>query len=174
MYKGKMMKFSINENVNCCSTITANPHSCCTPQPEVEKECPHCHNKAKGVLKKTLNALLKDETKASLKFLEGFFYCKTPSCDVIYFRNDTLLYQKDLKVTVGIKTGATPANLCYCFGWTKEKIEDEIKHTGKTKALDDIKNKMKDIGCSCEIKNPSGNCCLIDVKRFITQTKEKL
>lgn len=167
MYKGKMMKFSINENVKCCSTIAANPHSCCTPQPEGKKECPCCHNKAKGVLEKTLNALLKNETKDSLKSLESFFYCKTSSCDVVYFRDDIFLYQKDLKVTVGIKEGVKPANLCYCFGWTKEKIEDEIKHTGKTKALNDIKEKMKNIGCLCEIKNPSGSCCLGDVKKAI-------
>ena len=93
---------------------------------------------------------------------------------MIYFKDDILLYQKDLKVTVGIKEGAKPSNLCYCFGWTKEKIEDEIKHYGKTKALDDIKRKMKDIGCSCEIKNPSGSCCLRDVKEAMSQIEKKL
>ena len=168
------MKFTINKNANCCTTAVTNPHSCCTPQPKGKKECPYCHNKAKGVIEKTLNALVKDETKASLKSLEGFFYCKTPSCDVIYFRDDTLLYQKDLKVIVGIKTGAKPANLCYCFGWTKEKIEDEIKKYGKTKALDDIKGKMKDIGCSCEIKNPSGNCCLRDIQKAINEIEKAI
>ena len=161
------MKFSINENVNCCSTTVANPHSCCTLQPEGKKECPRCHNKAKGVLEKTLNALLTQKTKESFNSLEGFCYCKTPSCDVIYFRDDTLLYQKDLKVSVGIKEGAKPANLCYCFEWTKEKIEEEIRRYGKTRALDDIKEKMKDTGCSCEIKNPSGSCCLGDIKKAI-------
>lgn len=167
------MKFRAKENASYCSTIKENPHSCCTPQPKLKEECPHCRSQAKGVLEKTLNSLLKDEVKESLKSLEGFFYCKTPSCDVIYFKNDILLYQKDLKVMVGIKDGVKPANLCYCFGWTKEMIEDEIKQHGKTEALDDIQKKMKDIGCSCEIKNPSGSCCLGDVKKAINEMKEK-
>jgi len=168
-----MMKFIAKENASYCSITKENPHNCHTPQSKLKKECPLCQNVAKRVLEKTLNSLLKDEVKESLESLDGFFYCKTSFCDVIYFKNDILLYQKDLKVTVGIKDRAKPANLCYCFGWTKEMIEDEIKKHGKTKALDDIQKKMKDIGCSCEIKNPSGSCCLGDVKKAINEIKEK-
>ena len=70
------MKFNIKENANCCSATIANPHSCCTPQPKERKECPHCHNEAKGVLEKTLNALLKDDAKDPLISLKDFFIVK--------------------------------------------------------------------------------------------------
>lgn len=75
--------------------------------------------------------------------------------------------QKDLTVTVGLKEGAVPATLCYCFGWTKEKIAEELHQTGTTGALEDIKAKMKDPGCSCEIFNLSGGCYPGDVTAAI-------
>jgi len=67
------------------------------------------------------------------------------------------------------KGGAVPATVCYCFGWTKENIKAELDETGDTTALEDIKAKMKNPGCSCEILNPSGGCCLGDVGKVIKE-----
>jgi hypothetical protein len=156
-------------SVVCDTSPDNNKHNCCTPQPKQKSICPKCNQKAKGVLAKTLKYILKDETKHRLPTLEGYHYCKTPSCEVIYFKNDEILTQDDLKVTVGLKEGVSPATLCYCFGWTKEKIISQIKKNGSTNALDDIKAKMKDPGCSCEIKNPSGSCCMGDVTKAVKE-----
>lgn len=65
-----------------------------------------------------------------------------------------------------------PDMLCYCFGWTKTAIATELIQMGKTKALHDIRFKMKTKGCSCTTLNPSGKCCLTDVKVFIDEKKE--
>jgi len=66
-----------------------------------------------------------------------------------------------------------PNKLCYCFGWTKDLIKDNIEKTGKTNALEDIKNKIKTIGCNCATLNPSGKCCLKDVEAFILLLKSQ-
>lgn len=162
------MKFSLKKEPDCCAT-TSQPEGegCCTPQPKGKALCPKCGEHAKGVLARTLAHLLTEEAKASLACLEGFHYCKTPSCEVVYFRSEELLTQKDLTITVGLKEGAVPATLCYCFGWTEEKIVEELRQTGETHALEDIKAKMKNPGCSCEILNPGGGCCLGDVTAAI-------
>jgi len=151
---------------NSCST-ELELHNCCTPQPKGKVECPSCHQKAKGVLGKTFEALVIDETKAKFLCFDGFYYCKTPNCTTIYFRDETILTQEDIKVVVGLKDGAIPATVCYCFDWTKEKIKSELEATGATIALEDIKIKMENPGCSCEILNPSGGCCLGDVSKAI-------
>ena len=143
--------------------------NCCTPQPKGKVVCPTCGEKAKGVLAKTLDALLTLNTKSNLSCLDGFYYCKTAECKTIYFREDLVLRQEHLSVTVGLKKGANPATLCYCFEWTKGKIQEEIQATGGTKALDDIKAKMENPGCSCEVLNPSGGCCLGDVSKVIKE-----
>ena len=146
---------------------TTDAHNCCTPKPKGKQLCPRCGHEARGVLPKTLEHLLTRETKNHLDTLEAFYYCTTPACAVIYFRDQTVLTQKDVMVTVGCKEGAEPQTVCYCFGWTGEKIRRDFEERGRTSALDDIKAKMKDPGCSCEILNPSGGCCLGDVTKTI-------
>jgi len=156
------MIFSTNKQENM---------GCCTPQPKGKVVCPECQEKAKGVLGKTVETLVKPETKSKLSCFDGFYYCKTPSCKTIYFRDATVLMQKDISVVVGLKDGASPATLCYCFEWTKEKIKAELEKTGKTTALEDIKAKMENPGCSCEVLNPSGGCCLGDTTKAIKEIK---
>ena len=165
----KKMNFTSEKKESCCSTKESNGHDCCTPQPQGKVECPQCNQKAKGVLGKTLEHLLTDEAKIELSCFDGFYYCKTPSCEVVYFRDDEILTQKDMSVVVGLKDGVSPAPTCYCFGWTKEKIRAELQESGETKALEDIKAKMQNLGCSCEILNPSGGCCLGDNTKIIKE-----
>ncbi len=142
---------------------------CCTPQPKGKEVCPNCDQKAKGVLGKTVVHLVKKESQLKFDGFDGFYYCKTPTCKTVYFRESTVLTQEDIIVVVGLKEGATPATVCYCFDWTKEKIKAELEATGKTVALEDIKAKMENPGCSCEVLNPSGGCCLGDVGKVIKE-----
>ncbi|UCN00219.1 hypothetical protein LCX93_11960 [Sulfurimonas sp. SWIR-19] len=150
-------------------SVTKEEQGCCTPQPKGKAACPECGEKAKGVLGKTVRHLLKDEAKSKLSYFDGFYYCKTTTCKVVYFRGDEILTQKDMRVVVGLKEGAKPATVCYCFEWSKEKIKAELEATGKTTALEDIKAKMENPGCSCEVLNPSGGCCLGDVSKAIKE-----
>ena len=169
MIKGEAM-FSLKpktDNAICES-------GCCTPQPKGKVTCPKCHEKAKGVLAKTVEHLLTLKSKEKSDSFDGFYYCKAPSCEVVYFKEDEIFTQNDMSVTVGLKVGSTPATVCYCFGWTKEKITEELKATGETTALEDIKAKMENPGCSCEILNPSGGCCLGDVGKAIKEIKKTL
>jgi len=106
--------------------------------------------------------------------MDGFYYCKTPSCKTVYFRDKTILTQEDLSVTVGLKDGANPATVCYCFEWTKQMIKTDLQDKGETSAIEDIKAKMQDLGCACEVLNPSGGCCLGDTTAAIKEIKKTL
>ncbi len=147
---------------------------CCTPQPKAKELCPKCQQKAKGVPAITLEHLLTQKAKEELKEFEGFYFCKTASCEVVYFKEHSILKEADISVGVGLKEGVKPATLCYCFGWTKEMIEAELKAKGSSDALEDIKTKMKNPGCSCETLNPSGSCCLGDVSQAIKALEKEL
>jgi hypothetical protein len=154
--------------------LPTSENNCCTPQPRGKIECPKCNEKAKGVLEKTLKHLLTYKAKESLSCLDGFYYCKTPSCEVIYFRDTEIFTQKDMSLVVGLKKDADPATVCYCFDWNKEEITKEIKENAISVALEDIKYKMDTQGCECEILNPSGSCCLGDVRKAIEEIKMEL
>jgi len=150
-------------------------HSCCCgpKKPEIEPVCRVCKNPGTPVTAITIESLVRDERKSLLPSPDGFSFCRTSDCPVVYFNNDTDEYieKGDVKIRVGIKETEDPVPLCYCFGWTQKKIDDEIARTGKSLAVEDIINRMKTTGCTCERNNPSGGCCLKDVTNYVGKVK---
>ena len=152
-----------------------NQHSCCCgpKNPNIKSVCRVCGNPGTPVTAITIESLVRKECRSQLVSPEGFSFCHTPDCAMIYFNNDTDEYieKGDVKIRVGIKETEDPVPLCYCFGWTQKKIDDEIARTGKSLAIEDITNCMKTAGCNCERNNPSGGCCLKDVKNYLDKLK---
>jgi Zinc binding domain len=97
-----------------------------------------------------------------------YYFCDSSECEVVYFPLDTqapLFRRGDLMVRVGSKETADPIPVCYCFGFTREDIENEIAKTGRSTVADRIKTEVNAGNCACEVKNPSGKCCLGEVTR---------
>ena len=97
-----------------------------------------------------------------------YYFCDSSECDVVYFPLDTqapLFRRGDLMVRVGTKETAEPIPVCYCFGFTRGDIENEVAETGRSTIAEQIKTQVKAGNCACEMKNPSGKCCLGDVIR---------
>lgn len=145
-------------------------HECCCDGKTCEMSvCRFCGNPGAAVTRITLESQVKTERRSLLTSVEGFSFCRSSDCPVVYFNNDTGEYieKEDMKVRVGIKETEDPAPLCYCFGWTKKKIDEDIARTGTSAAVQDILDKMKTAGCNCERNNPSGGCCLKDVTDYV-------
>ncbi|PHS37133.1 MAG: hypothetical protein COB07_11305 [Sulfurovum sp.] len=166
--------FNFKDKKSISNMIESRGDNCCIPQPKGKVECPTCDKKAKGVLGKTVEHLLTDDAQSKLDCFDGFYYCKTSTCKTVYFRDEMVLTQDDMSIVVGLKEGVSPATVCYCFNWTKEKIQKELEETGTTVVLEDIKAKMQNPGCSCEILNPSGGCCLGDTGQAIKEIKKEI
>jgi hypothetical protein len=97
-----------------------------------------------------------------------YYFCDAPSCEVVYFPFDAeapIFRREDLVVRVGVKEIADPILVCYCFGFSRKEIEHEIAETGLSTIADRIAAEVKAGNCACEVKNPSGKCCLGDVTR---------
>jgi hypothetical protein len=97
-----------------------------------------------------------------------YYFCDTSECEVVYFPLDTqapIFRRDDLLVQVGAKVTKGPIPVCYCFGFTREDIESEVARTGSSTIAEQIKTEVKAGNCACEVKNPSGKCCLGDVTR---------
>lgn len=159
--------------------------------------CPSCGRKGKRVGRVTLRALLKDEFADEITPREqsgcdtkgdgasgckpvsgdtGWRFCDSPDCDVVYFaeENDALFGHTHLQVAVGVKQKTGDRPLCYCFGHSVANIKEELRMKGQSHAVDDIRRKMKDPGCRCEVTNPSGSCCLGSVAKGIETAKQEL
>ena len=134
--------------------------------------CPVCGEKGKGVDRITPENLLVGKQAARLKEVD-YYFCPTPSCDVVYFSQDGAQYftKKDVSTRVGLKETDDPIPICYCFDFTRDKIFDEIQQSGTSNASTYIPEKVRAGECACEIKNPSGRCCLGEVNHTIKQAQ---
>jgi hypothetical protein len=100
-----------------------------------------------------------------------YYFCEAQDCDAVYFALDSqapIFHRGDLLVRVGAKATAEPIPVCYCFGFTRKDIEDEIAETDRSTVADRITAEVRAGRCACEVKNPSGKCCLGNVTR-VTQ-----
>lgn len=179
-------------NESCCptppeklpktSSQEVQGESCCELHPPTKRgsaPCPSCAALSKRVQRITLGALLKPQHRANIPQEDEFSFCPTPECDVVYFRNSEVLFRKaDISVPVHQKDPDNPkVPVCYCFGWTPEKIYAEVEETGQSSAIDVITAQVRAGNCYCEVTNPQGSCCLGNVskavKRIMTLTQTK-
>lgn len=99
-----------------------------------------------------------------------YYFCEAPDCDLVYFpfdRQAPSFLRSDLLVRVGSKESVDPIPVCYCFGFTRKDIENEITETGRSTIAERITAEVKAGNCACEVKNPSGKCCLGNVTRVV-------
>jgi Zinc binding domain len=97
-----------------------------------------------------------------------YYFCEARECDVVYFAFDSqapIFRRGDLLIRVGAKEESDPIPVCYCFGFMRKDIEDEIAETGRSTVADRISTEVTAGRCACEVKNPSGKCCLGEVRR---------
>lgn len=106
-----------------------------------------------------------------------YYFCEAQDCDVVYFGMDSqapVFRRADLLVRVGVKEKADPIPVCYCFGFTRGDIHDEIAETGRSTIAGRISAEVKAGNCACEVKNPSGKCCLGSVTRVAQDSLRNL
>src|SRR5581483_3379784 len=73
-----------------------------------------------------------------------------------------------------LKEQEDPIPLCYCFGYTRENVRSDIEEHGATEIPERIKAEVQGGFCACEVKNPSGDCCLGNVVKAIQEVRNKL
>jgi hypothetical protein len=152
----------------CCKHEAAA--ACSLPERELGI-CPSCEKKARSVSTLTVKSLVRDHTRVSAG--GSYWFCRTPECDVVYFSKKAVFRKPDVKVRVGLKEKQDPIPLCYCFDYTREDIRSDITHRGQSDIPDKIKAEVQGGFCACEIKNPSGACCLGDIGSAIQEMRKQ-
>lgn len=128
--------------------------------------CPVSGRRAKQVELLTVRSLVRQLPFAMPA--TAYYFCDDPACEVVYFPSNPqapLFRRADLWVRVGLKETSDPIPVCYCFGFTRQDISEEIRQKGKSTIADRITAEVKAGNCACEVKNPSGKCCLGNVTR---------
>ncbi len=156
--------------------------SCCSGEscefsksrPSGETACPRCGEVGRVVADETVRAILKPGHADGLLAVERRF-CKTPACEVLYYGADGRVVEKGAaSVRVGVKETEDPVPLCYCFGFTRTDIRRQVAERGDSDIPVRITAEVRAGRCSCEVKNPSGTCCLGEVNKAVEEAKEAL
>jgi len=150
--------------MNCCGASVEK-------EPVQSKEsaiCGACGVKAQKVGRITVEHIVKDEYRNQIADTQ-YYFCHTPDCDVVYFSNETGQYftRSDVRVRVGLKETEDPIPICYCFDFTEAMIRDELIRKGRTVIPNLIAAEIKAGNCACEVKNPSGRCCLGEANKAV-------
>ncbi len=148
--------------------------NCCSLPNKTEGLCPECNKKGKKVQRMTMEHLLQPSLTGEIAPGQ-YFFCENPSCQVVYFisAGGRTFCKGDLTVRVGLKETKEPIPVCYCFGYTRKMISDDLAASGKTEIPDKIKAEVQAGNCTCETENPSGICCLGNVHQIVKEGKEQ-
>ena len=90
----------------------------------------------------------------------------SPSSKTLPTTSDCCATAKD-HGRVGFNETTGPIRLCYCFDITIEDVEREIATTGTSAVPKRVAAAIRAGTCECEIRNPSGVCCLGEVNRAV-------
>lgn len=147
--------------------------SCCAiPHTGDVPTCPMNGQVTKPVPRKTVESLVKPEVRATLT-PQPYYFCDAPDCDTVYVSalGDHVITKDLLRVRVGIKETEDPIPLCYCFGYDRKMVRDDIRLRGETDIQKVITQRVRAGECRCEETNPSGGCCLGTVSKAIKQAR---
>ena len=140
---------------NCCNEETPVHNSKKKMFPR-KFSCPKNNKNYVAVAKKTIIHHINSPWESELKE-EQYYFCDDPECDVVYFGiNGSVISKSELRTTVGVKEKDKNELICYCFGVSKAMA------AGNAEIKKYVSRKTKENLCACEIRNPSGRCCLKD------------
>jgi hypothetical protein len=90
----------------------------------------------------------------------SYFYCADRTCSAGYFSQEgSIIPKKQLKAF-------TEQTLCYCFDISTEQYLNALKNETAATIKQFVMHKTKSGDCACEIRNPSGQCCLANFKQL--------
>lgn len=141
-----------------------------TPADSGDSRCPASGFEGRSVDWTTVASL----TTGPVPAKQGFRLCRDPDCEVVYYGSaGAVLITSDLNVQPGFKNGSDGL-VCYCFLHHKADISRQLSETGKTDVFESIKGEVQAGNCACEVRNPSGKCCLGEVQEAIRGLKTEL
>ncbi len=135
-------------------------------------QCAECDDEGRSVSRQTVLHHVRSEELARVSD-EAYRFCPSPNCQVVYYGDDGGRFTvEDVRELVTAKASGDERPLCYCFGFTEGDAREEIARTGKSTIPTRISRLIKEGMCACEVRNPSGACCLGQVNQTVKRLAE--
>jgi len=127
-------------------------------------KCPSCGHKGTKVENDTLIHHVKDISKIAD---ENYSFCHNPQCNIVYFCDKNTFTTSMINKEIGFKDDASnQAAVCFCYNYLKSELYDKS-------LIDKINIRIDNYGSRCDLRNPTGKCCLKDIKRLQKEKKEE-
>ena len=137
---------------------------CCWPNTiaKTRQICPECGSTCKSVGMPTLYHQVRFPNNQSL-ITDSYYFCPAKTCSVGYFSSaGNTIPKQHLRSYQAIQNDA----LCYCFDIDANQYLLAIKAHRAEPIKEFVMQRTKAGECACEVRNPSGQCCLANFKRL--------
>lgn len=138
--------------------------------------CPECEFDAQQTATETVRNMVTPFGNQGIANEVQYRICDSTDCPVVYFTDEL---DQRFEVDVIRKTpnfkledDERPYLLCYCFGYGKKHVYEDISENGETNIADWITEQVQTEGCACRWKSPLGRCCLGNVRAAIAEAKD--
>ena len=137
---------------------------CCAVDEANVRRCPECGTTGQHVGA----APVRPHT---LDVIDGpWSYCPNATCHVVFFLDDETIDDDHVNTRVGTKAGSKPVPVCFCFSHTAQDIAADLTRHGRSTINESVKAAVAQGLCACEHLNPTGKCCLPDIRRALRST----
>lgn len=135
--------------------------------------CPLCGNVGRKVSALTLDHHVPRSLRAAIG--DDATFCLNPACEGVYCNPSGFVVRKgQALLPVTIKDAGDQAPVCYCFGFKRGDLRNDLAERGKTDIPARIRKGIAEGRCACERMNPQGACCLGNVAGAIKEYREAL
>lgn len=137
---------------------------CCCPSAstKTKQNCPECGSTCKSVGMSTLYHQVRFPENQSI-ITDSYYFCPAKLCSVGYFSSaGNTIPKQHLRSYQAIQNNA----LCYCFDIDARQYLSALKDHRAEPIKAFVMQRTQAGECACEIRNPSGQCCLANFKRL--------
>ena len=146
--------------------------------PPTAAPCPECGTDARQIPTETVRNMVEPFGNRTVEDDIQYRICKITDCPVVYFADerdhrfevDVIRERPNFKLDADDR----PYPLCYCFGFGKEHVYEEIDEQGETTIDDWITERVQAEECACRWKSLLGGCCLGNVRAAISEAEDAL
>ena len=136
---------------------------CCSNSPSkiTEQDCPQCGISCKSVGIKTLYHQVRFPENQAINS-DRYYFCPVKTCAVGYFSTaGSMIPKQQLRSAQNIQEDT----LCYCFDISEAQYRFALQANTAESIKHFVIEQTRSGTCACEIRNPSGQCCLAKFKR---------
>lgn len=141
---------------NCCSGSS---------QKAATQACPQCGATSKNVEMRTLYHQIRFPENQGIT-PDTYYFCSSKDCSIGYF---SIAGNRVPKMHLRTYQEIQKDKLCYCFDIDAEPYLAALRTNNAAPITDFVMQRTKSGECACELRNPSGQCCLAKFKHLGTE-----